>query len=69
MPKWGESELSRKCVDQLYDFYSIPIIDIPNNLGVNDITYTTYVNSDKLHFSDDGVNAVATCVAHQIMAM
>ena len=61
-------EIIKDCINKLHEFYSIPIINIPDNLGVNEITCTTYVNADKLHFSQDGVSAMATYVSHQIMA-
>ena len=57
------------CIDQLHEYYGIPVIDTYNDLGMNEFNYSAYLNADKLHFNNDGVNAMVTLVAHSIASI
>ena len=57
------------CIDQLHEYYGIPVIDVYNNLGMNEFNYSSYLNADKLHFNSDGINALTTLVAHSIASV
>lgn len=58
-----------ECIDQLHEHYGLPIIDVYNDLGMNDINYLSYLNEDKLHFNTDGANALTTLVVHKITSI
>lgn len=57
------------CIDQLHEYYGIPVIDVYNDLGMNEFNYSAYLNDDKLHFNNDGLNAMTTLVAHSIASI
>lgn len=62
-------ETINDCIDQLHEYYGLPIIDVYNDLGMNEINYLSYLNEDKLHFNTDGANALTTLVAHSITSI
>ena len=57
------------CIDQLHEYYGIPVIDVYNNLGMNEFNYSAYLSADKLHFNSDGIAAMTTLVAHSIASV
>lgn len=58
-----------ECIDQLHEYYGLPVIDVYNELGMNEFNYSSFLNDDNLHFSTDGANLLTTLVAHGVMAI
>lgn len=65
----SQFETISDCIDQLHEYYGIPVIDVYNDLGMNEFNYSAYLNDDKLHFNSDGVSALVTLVAHSIASI
>lgn len=65
----SQFETISDCIDQLHEYYGIPVIDVYNDLGMNEFNYSAYLNADKLHFNSDGINALTTLVAHSIASV
>ena len=58
-----------ECIDQLHEYYGIPVIDAYNDLGMNEFNYSSFLLEDKLHFNTDGGNLLTTLVTHSVMAV
>lgn len=48
-------------VKEIGETYNVPVVDMYNNMGYNEINQTTYLN-DGLHYKEDGRKAVAKLV-------